>query len=66
MCSQAGPPHTICCHTFWATEITSYSQNGGTIERERQIANHESRRTTRLYDRTSDAIGLDEIERILI
>jgi len=26
----------------------------------------ESPRTTKLYDRTSDAIGLDEIERILI
>ena len=26
----------------------------------------ESPRTTKLYDRTNDAIGLDEIERILI
>jgi hypothetical protein len=26
----------------------------------------ESPRTTRLYDRTSDAVSLDEIERILI
>jgi hypothetical protein len=32
----------------------------------RQIANHESPRTTKLYDRTSNAIGLDEIERIRI
>jgi hypothetical protein len=31
-----------------------------------QIANHESSRTTKLYDRTSDAISLDEVERILI
>ena len=31
-----------------------------------QIANHESPRTTKLYDRTNDAISLDEIERILI
>jgi len=31
-----------------------------------QIANHELPRTTRLYDGTSDAISLDEIERILI
>jgi len=30
------------------------------------VANHESPRTTTLYDRTSDAISLDEIERILI
>ena len=31
-----------------------------------RAANHESPRTTKLYDRTSDAISLDEIERILI
>ena len=31
-----------------------------------QIANYESPRTTKLYDRTNDAISLDEIERILI
>jgi integrase/recombinase XerD len=33
---------------------------------QRRIANHESPHTTKLYDRTSDAISLDEIERILI
>jgi integrase/recombinase XerD len=63
---QAGLPHTTCCHTFRATGITTYLQNGGTIEHAQQIANHESPRTTKLYDRTSDAISLDEIERILI
>jgi hypothetical protein len=42
------------------------AQNGGTIEHAQQIANHESPRTTKLYDRTNDAISLDEIERILI
>jgi len=41
-------------------------KNGGTIEHVQQIANHESPRTTKLYDRTNDAISLDEIERILI
>ena len=46
--------------------ITTYLQNGGTIEHAQQIANHESPRTTKLYDRTNDAISLDEIERILI
>jgi integrase len=63
---QAGLPHTTCCHTFRATGITTYLQNGGTIEHAQQIANHESPRTTKLYDRTIDAISLDEIERILI
>ena len=37
-----------------------------TDEHAQQIANHESPRTTKLYDRTRDAISLDEIERILI
>lgn len=63
---QASLPLTTCCHTFRATGITTYLQNGGTIEHAQQIAAHESPRTTKLYDRTSDAISLDEIERILI
>ena len=40
--------------------------NGGTLEKAQQIANHESPRTTKLYDRTSDAVTLDEVERIVI
>ena len=63
---QAGLPHTTWCHTFRATGITTYLQNGGTIEHAQQIANHESPRPTKLYDRANDAISLDEIERILI
>jgi integrase/recombinase XerD len=52
------------CHTFRATGITAYLLNGGTIEKPRPIAAHESPRTTKLYDRTSDEITLDEVERI--
>jgi len=63
---QAGLPETTPCHTFRATGITTYLQNGGTIEHLRQIANHESPHTTKVCDRASDAISLDEIERILI
>jgi hypothetical protein len=40
--------------------------NGGTIEKAQQIAAHESPKTTKLYDRTSDQVTLDEIERIAI
>jgi len=54
------------CHTFRATGITAYLLNGGTIEGAQAIAAHESPRTTKLYDRTSDEITLDEIERIAI
>lgn len=56
----------ICCHTFRATGITAYLENGGTLEHAQAIAAHESPRTTKLYDRTSDNITLDEVERIAI
>lgn len=62
----AGIPTHICCHTFRATGITNYLENGGTLERAQQMAAHESPKTTKLYDRTQDAITLDEIERIAI
>lgn len=63
---QAGLPATTCCHTFRATGITAYLDNGGTIENAQAIAAHASPRTTKLYDRTSDEITLDEVERIVI
>ncbi|HEX7407309.1 MAG TPA: tyrosine-type recombinase/integrase [Candidatus Binatia bacterium] len=56
----------VCCHAFRATGITAYLENGGTLEHAQQIAAHESPRTTKLYDRTIDQVGLDEIERIAI
>jgi len=62
----AGLPPRICNHTFRATGITAYLEAGGTIEKAQQIAAHESPKTTKLYDRTSDQITLDEIERIAI
>src|SRR5216683_3784581 len=62
----AALPYSTCCHTFRATGITTYMQNGGTLEHAQQIAAHESPRTTKLYDRTDDQISLDEVERIRI
>ena len=59
-------PPEICCHTFRATGITAYLNNGGTLEKAQQIAAHSSPRTTKLYDRTNDELTLDEIERIQI
>ena len=61
---EAGLSSSTCCHTFRATGITAYLENGGTIENAQLIAAHESPRTTKLYDRTSDEITLDEVERI--
>lgn len=62
----AGIRSKIGNHTFWATGVTAYLPNGGTLEHAQQIAAHESPRTTKLYDRTRGGITLDEIERILI
>ena len=64
--TAAGLDVHACCHTFRATGITAYLNNGGTIEQAQQIAAHESPRTTKLYDRTNDELTLDEIERIVI
>ena len=48
------------------TGITAYLKNKGTLEAAQHIANHESPRTTKLYDRRQDEIALDEVERIAI
>lgn len=62
----AGIDAEMCCHTFRATGITAYLDNSGTLENAQAMAAHESPRTTKLYDRTSDEITLDEVERIAI
>jgi integrase len=60
----AGIKALIGCHTFRATGITAYLENGGTLEHAQAMAAHESSRTTKLYDRTKERLTLDEIERI--
>ncbi len=64
--AAAGIATKIGNHTFRATGITAYLKNGGTLEHAQTIANHSSPRTTKLYDRRSDEISLDEIEKIII
>jgi len=61
----AGIMTKISPHSFRATGITTYLQNGGKLEIAQQMAGHESARTTGLYDRRDDAIALDEIERVV-
>jgi integrase len=62
----AGIQTRIGNHTFRATGITAYLKNSGKLEVAQQIANHESPRTTKLYDRRHDEISLDEIEKISV
>ncbi len=64
--ADAGIKTKIGCHSFRATGITAYLKNGGKREIAQQMANHESARTTGLYDRRADEISLDEVEKISI
>jgi len=62
----AGIETKIGNHTFRATGITAYLKNGGALETAAAMANHSSTRTTQLYDRRSDQVSLDEVERVRI
>jgi len=64
--AAAGLLTRIGNHSFRATGITEYLKNGGKLEVAQQMANHESSRTTGLYDRRNDQVSLDEVERIVI
>jgi len=55
----------ICNHTFRGTGITAYLENPeAKLEHAQQMAAHSDPKTTRLYDRRSDQVSLDEVERI--
>jgi site-specific recombinase XerD len=58
---EAGLPSSTYCHTFRATGITAYLENGGTIENAQVIAAHESPRTTKLY---SGVMGVRNLRRL--
>jgi len=64
--AAAGIKTKVGNHTFRATGITAYLKNGGTLERAASMASHASTRTTQLYDRRSDEVTLDEVERIAV
>lgn len=72
---KGGKEHEVRCHHnleqlldeyIAAAGITAYLKNSGKLEVAQHIANHESPRTTKLYDRRQDEISLDEVERIAI
>ena len=55
----AGIAAPIGTHTFRATGITNFLENGGTLEHA-----HASPRTTRLYDRRNEKVTQAQVERI--
>jgi len=63
---EPGLAERLCNHSFRATGITNFIENGGSVEKAQQIAAHRDVRTTKLYDRSNDELTLDEIERIKI
>lgn len=63
---KAGIATKIGCHSFRATGITNYLQNGGKLETAQRMAGHESARTTGLYVQREDDLSLDDVERISI
>lgn len=56
----------VSCHSFRASGITAYLESGGSLENAQAIAAHESPRTTKLYDRRSERLAAEEIDRIKI
>ena len=60
----AGVNPNACNHSFRASGITNFLNNGGSRDNAQRIAAHEDVRTTALYDRREDEVSLDEIERI--
>ena len=62
--AAAGIAAPIGNHTFRATGITNFLENGGSLENAQDMAAHASPRTTRLYDRRKDRLKQAEVERI--
>jgi integrase len=61
----AGLPWQIVCnHSFRATGITNYMSHGGRIDVAKEMAGHADERTTGLYDRSSDKMTKEEVERM--
>ena len=50
--------------SFRATGITNYMSHGGRIDVAKEMAGHADERTTGLYDRSSDKMTKEEVERM--
>jgi integrase len=61
---NAGLPAAFSDHSFRASGITQFLENGGSLETAQQIADHADSRTTKLYDRRATRLELSEIARI--
>jgi hypothetical protein len=55
---------TYSPHSFRATGITNFPENDGILEAAQRIASHADNRNTKLYDRRSQKVLLEDMERI--
>jgi site-specific recombinase XerD len=63
-CRDAGLVGAYSCHSFRATGITTFLENQGTLETAQYLAGHADSRTTKLYDRRTQRITREDVERI--
>jgi site-specific recombinase XerD len=61
---DAGIDGEFGCHSFRATGITTFLENGGALEMAQWIAGHADSRTTKLYDRRNQRATLEDLERV--
>ena len=61
---EAGIRGAYSCHSFRATGITTFLENGGSLETAQWIAGHADSRTTKLYDRRHQRATLEDLERV--
>lgn len=61
---QAGIETPICNHSFRATGITTFLENGGLLEQAQQWADHSSVSTTRIYDHRGRRATREDAERV--
>lgn len=60
----AGVTTAVCNHSWRASGITVFLENGGAIEMAQYMAGHADPRTTKLYDRRRQVASRGEVERI--
>jgi site-specific recombinase XerD len=61
---QLGIRTPIRCHSFRATGVTNYLENGGQLDHAQTMCGHSSAKTTKVYDRREQRIRRAEVERI--
>jgi integrase/recombinase XerD len=61
---ETGLSDAFSPHSFRATGITNFMENGGMLEAAQRIAGHAVSRTTKLYDCRGKKVLLEDMERI--